>query len=89
MPHHLARGVRGPVAESLVRLDHQQHLIGVLREAVVLLQAPEVVEDAFEHAKYVILHRKRPETDPRRDDKRISISYQTQSKKGKKRRKSR
>lgn len=39
---HEAGGIRRPVAQGLVGFDHQHRLVGALRQAVLLPEAPQV-----------------------------------------------
>lgn len=50
----MARRVRRPVPKGLVGLDHEDHLVRGLRQAVLLPEAAEVVQRPLEQAEYLI-----------------------------------
>lgn len=57
---HEAGGVRRPVPQRPVGLDHQHRLVGALRQPVLLPEAPQVGQQPLEQAVDLVLRREQP-----------------------------
>ena len=57
---HEAGRVWRPVAERLVGLDDEEHLVGALGQPVLLAQPPQVVQHPLEQAEHLVFRRERP-----------------------------